>query len=285
MATFGKTTKGANLNEDSSPSQVFGCIYTAPQSGTITKLSLYCQCWGGGPPYHLSMAVYSDNGGVPNALLATSSELDVYDTFLVWRDFTISLAITAGTKYWFFWECGAEIWYMDVYYDNGSSCQGYYGEPGAFPNFPYPFNPDGCSGDYAVSVYATYTPAPPAAPKQGGGGPILWFNKVSWAGNAVGNVKRTQRLQLKIEGSLLRQQTVTNTLKGIRLTKTDMQLRLTGACSRNSTSEVRIIGSCLNKALQSAIAYGSCLKTSSEKVWLRGRNWSSFVRDFLEDED
>ncbi len=149
-ATFGNTSIGANFNNGSA--NPLCTVYTAPANGTVTSISWYgrVQVAGSG-----AAAIYSDSGGAPNVVLAQSSVVSV-PTVAGWNTFTLSQAITSGTPYWL---CVTKDQNYDTQYDTGAANQSTYdvGTPGA--TFPSPW-PGGSSFlNWAISIYATYTPS------------------------------------------------------------------------------------------------------------------------------
>jgi len=148
MATFGKTDIGGS--SDSNTSAVcYACKFTAPEDGTITKVTWYTRLNVAG---NSKVAIYSDDAGDPKNILAVSDEVAV-GTVAGWVDFPISLGITSGVKYWFAKMASQSHHY---WYDAGDVNQ-WAGDAGlTYPNFNDPFDVD-ANQAYEVSVYATYT--------------------------------------------------------------------------------------------------------------------------------
>lgn len=142
MATFGYTVIGATTAVGTSPA---GTKFTAPESGTITKIWYYSFAGTA-----TRTAVYADSAGSPAAKLAESTEVTPGNG--VWAEYPLSLAITGGTVYWLMgWGC-------DTKYDTGDANQGGYQTGQTYPTWPDPFN-ETALNDAKLSIYAEYTPS------------------------------------------------------------------------------------------------------------------------------
>jgi hypothetical protein len=130
--------------------------FQSPQTGTITKLTLYSQIYAGTPK--IRGVIYADSGGVPDGLLGYGDEVTVPASW-AWLDLTgLNVPITAGTNYWIGYIVG--ISGSDHIYDKvtfNTSYTIYYGDD-AYSDGPS--NPAGSMTSAAgqvMSVYATYT--------------------------------------------------------------------------------------------------------------------------------
>lgn len=142
--SFGKTdVGGSSAYRDEN---LFGSKFTLSEAGDLTKISAYLK-WG---EANCKAGIYSDNVGVPNALLANSGEVAV--SAEQWYDFTLSYSASAAT----YWLVIIDAGDSHYYYSAGSSNQFVYESVvyGAFPN-PFP-TPDGYQSR-AMSIYANYT--------------------------------------------------------------------------------------------------------------------------------
>jgi len=141
MATFGKTSVGASTNDQGSE-RIRACRFQLTEAGTVTKITAYLNKTG-----NVYAAIYDDNAGVPNNLKASSGAVSV--SGWAWYDFTVNVALSAG-YYWLCFRAPSLYWK----YDAGVTNQEAYKLSGTFPD---PFGtPDGY-GNYANSIYATYT--------------------------------------------------------------------------------------------------------------------------------
>ncbi len=80
------------------------CAWNPSESKTVSAVKIFASAVGGTlAATDLVCDVYSDNAGVgPNASLATTSTVTATPTGAAWVEFTgFSLALTAGTQYWF----------------------------------------------------------------------------------------------------------------------------------------------------------------------------------------
>lgn len=95
-ATFGTTAKQSSAEDLIVSAHAYAWKYTAPETGTITKLSLYGKLASGTGT--AKMALYSVVAGTITDRLAVSSAVSMDTTEQTW-DFPLSYAITAGTEY------------------------------------------------------------------------------------------------------------------------------------------------------------------------------------------
>jgi len=151
--TFGNTHVGDELSSNP-PTYLSACKFTAPDDGTITKITAYI--WQRSGASNAKVAIYADNSGVPGNLLAESSNEVAIPATGDWEDFTISLPITKDTDYWFALFAGDGVRYV---YDLGSPNQLSYTWGNSYPTFPYTFDENyGPSyHNWSASIYATYT--------------------------------------------------------------------------------------------------------------------------------
>ena len=114
MANFGYETIGGT---EAAATQPTATKWTAPASGDITSMTMYCGVSVGTTKYR--MAVYANSGSAPAGKLAESaSELTLVSGTdgLAWRSLNVSLAITSGTVYWlaFFADSGGARTFWDA---------------------------------------------------------------------------------------------------------------------------------------------------------------------------
>jgi hypothetical protein len=95
--TFGLTAIG-DMDDGNDPDYKSLSSYVCGHTGTITKLTAYFYA---NPPGNVRLAIYSDNGGVPDALLGVTNEVSVGGSFS-WVDFPFAspVNVTAATTYW-----------------------------------------------------------------------------------------------------------------------------------------------------------------------------------------
>ena len=156
MATFGKTTVGADVNLRIDMKD--GCRYLLGENGKATSIHVYFNTSG----FHAKAAVYRDSLGVPGALIvASASELI---SSVGWHTFSITPTDLTAGYYW-----------LSVVCDD-TSAQGRMGAGltnqhcWMFPptvyvtEFTDPFGTPAGYEAKATSIYCTYTPTPPPAP-------------------------------------------------------------------------------------------------------------------------
>lgn len=162
-ATFGKSDIGGTSGDQSS-GYVICSSYTSPEDGTAIGITMY---YAGiiGTEKTGESAIYSDNAGVPENLLARS---DTFEIAAGWNFANISLAISASTTYWlcnnnndvtaghslYVYDAGGTNQFRyDSVNPSGNCIEGCPPDEDAFSN---PFVLTG-SSNRAMSIYVTYT--------------------------------------------------------------------------------------------------------------------------------
>ncbi len=126
--------------------------FTASSSGTISQISVYLVDTG---PNVFKVAVYSDNAGAPDTLLATSAGTGSSTTTPSWQTAAISLSVTSGVSYWFaVLGAGNLIMNYDVV---GSGNKTADDGTNTYPTFNDPFNVSNYYTGTTVSIYADVT--------------------------------------------------------------------------------------------------------------------------------
>ncbi len=98
--TLGNTTTGTTAGSNDA-NHISASRFTMPQgrSGAVTSLSVYVAAPVSASPRNLfQVAIYSDNGGKPGTLLASSSSQAL--TPNSWNTANLSVALQAGVNYW-----------------------------------------------------------------------------------------------------------------------------------------------------------------------------------------
>jgi hypothetical protein len=163
MATFGKTTDGAS-NSASSADRFWLSQATPSTSGTVVTGHTRADMSTAGGSTEMRFVIYSDSGGEPGSLLATSAEvINTADPGSpIWHSFTFSggniIDVTAGTPYWLGmgWD------------DPGTPTIRWYRNATAglrreriftYPNFPASFGTADATNSGPLDAYVTYTEA------------------------------------------------------------------------------------------------------------------------------
>lgn len=156
---FGQTTialtPSAGLNADFKRGSLF--TIASPSTFHLVGLSAYLDGLGAASgSQQVSMALYSNSGGVPANLLATSNTVTISAGQVAgWVHFsTPSTSLTAGS-YWIVIHSGAT---GGIIRDFGTSGGSWYGNSDTFADgSSNPFG-SGTSGSTTMSVYAVFTP-------------------------------------------------------------------------------------------------------------------------------
>lgn len=181
MATFGKTTNGADQSQSSTDRKKVSSAVPA-SSGTATSITIRGRITAENTV--IKGVIYSDNAGAPDALLAVSDEITVNST--TEQDWTGALsggqqiAITSGTTYWIGWhQKDPGSGFFEISRDGTAGLS----QTNTDSYTDGPTNPFGVPTAEAgpVDVYVTYTEA------TGGGGTEPLVRGATGASGATGS--------------------------------------------------------------------------------------------------
>lgn len=154
MATFGKPPPVGGTQQQTWQSNLkLACKFTAPEAGTITKLSCYHALVANSQNHQ--GVLYDDNAGTPNNLLANSASVMV-DTTLQWWDFVLNYVMAAAEVLWLGVWCES-FNSPHFYYDAGAVGQLKQDNSDAAP-LDDPWVDVDSTWAREMSIYATYTP-------------------------------------------------------------------------------------------------------------------------------
>ncbi|HEU4603743.1 MAG TPA: hypothetical protein VFS24_17340 [Steroidobacteraceae bacterium] len=161
MATFGTSSAQGGGTDNPSSNYVWIKATSTPASnGTLTAIHIWCSQILAG---NIAAALYSDSGGVPDALIASNETGVAIPSSPGDASIAVSASITAGTQYWF----GIRTHGLggDAAIDFGSATgTELYFESSAGGNFPATVGtPGGSDASERWTVWGEYTPS-------GGGG-------------------------------------------------------------------------------------------------------------------
>jgi subtilisin family serine protease len=160
--TFGKTTVGASTDPaDADWKRVDS--FTISQAVAVTKLTIYLQRLASGQQV-LKGVIYADQGGAPGSLVAASNDV-AFGTSANsgWFDLPLASSVTLqpGT-YWIGLIDGQSTDVFGLRYDTSSTGNALAQD--AYADGPSdPFGPPNRIDSEQISVYATYSSAPPPA--------------------------------------------------------------------------------------------------------------------------
>jgi hypothetical protein len=157
--TFGDTSVHSQSAADNGALDAY--VATLPVYGTVTSMSVYLKTHSGSN--QVSMAIYSNSGGVPGTLLAQTSSVVAT---VGWNTLSISpgsVSLSAGT-YWL----AVQLSGTDkIAYDGGGTGANNRYRTYTYGSFPSTFGTASAGGWYA-SIYASYvvfpTPSPTPTP-------------------------------------------------------------------------------------------------------------------------
>lgn len=155
--TFGKTTIGG-LGAWTVPDKKTGSLYSLPVAATIYSISCYMAANIG--TCSARTAIYSNNAGAPDALLAVSQEITGIDTTLAWRTFDLITPVELMPgDYWLVIHGGDGNWrwrYSDGNPNQNVSAADIYADGPSDP-----FGTPTAYSAFALSIYASYISWPP----------------------------------------------------------------------------------------------------------------------------
>ncbi len=156
--TLGHNAIGANLDEGFNGTIIANKITTGSNAVSLTSISAYIDNIqpGGGDNYVVGL--YSDSGGVPGSLLASSTQGTL--TSFSWNQLSISYTLAPSTSYWLAFSTnttGAGYHYVPYDTPTVSGLRTYMSYGNAGVDMPSTFTSSGLSNNYVDSIYATGT--------------------------------------------------------------------------------------------------------------------------------
>ncbi len=191
LSTFGTTTPGLSTDTASAGLKEVS-KYTAPSSGSVTKLTGYVSGVGAGSGSQPVRAVmYADSGGVPGALLGVSNAVTITaGRSWGWVDFTFptAVSVSAGTV-WMGYIAGTTSDLTQLRYDTALGDLRWNTNTGGYAAGPTnPFGAGNVSNIH-YSLYATYTPGntPPVPTITSPASSLTWKvgDPISFSGQAT----------------------------------------------------------------------------------------------------
>lgn len=153
--TLGNNQIGGQLDDGNANHMNGSKVTTGSSAAALKSLSVYVGSVSASPNDKYQLAVYSDNGGSPDTLIASTAVGTL--TANSWNTLPISVTLNAGTSYWLMYNTnGSDGLHNNMRYSGGSSGQGAYSASGAaFGSWPSSFG--GVVKDSAAySLYASY---------------------------------------------------------------------------------------------------------------------------------
>lgn len=148
--TFGYTSIGTTT--DTPSTEVTASKFQLSETGTVSSISVYLNALSG--TVNAKTAIYADSTGLPQALIAESSEKTSINTSPTWQELTISQELEAGT----YWLAVRTSGTHQLKYDSGASEQWQQSSTETYPALPDPFNRVTWKAQSRIlSIYATYT--------------------------------------------------------------------------------------------------------------------------------
>ncbi|MDE2400795.1 MAG: DUF1929 domain-containing protein [Burkholderiales bacterium] len=155
-ATLGETTIGGAVDTGDS-NFINGSRYTTPSiGGTVSSISVYVGAADATPMNKYQVAIYSDSGGKPATLIASSGSGTLSAN--AWNTLPITANLQGNTPYWLMYNAnGASPFVNNLKYKSGGT-DAYSQGSIPFGTWPATFGPS-VLGGLQFSIYATYTPS------------------------------------------------------------------------------------------------------------------------------
>ncbi len=153
-ALIGHDTIGAST-DSSNANFINTTRYTAPQTGSITSISVYVSSpISTSPNNQFQVAIYANNSGTPGSLIAQSQSGTL--TGNTWNTLPVTATLQSGTDYWLAYNTNAaNSSSNNTTYDTGSSGQTTW-RAQTFGTWPNPFGTPAGSSNTQTSIYASY---------------------------------------------------------------------------------------------------------------------------------
>ncbi|HET9644071.1 MAG TPA: hypothetical protein VFP68_12095, partial [Burkholderiaceae bacterium] len=154
-ATLGNTAVGSRIDTGDANS-MNGSRFTMPSiGGTVSSMSVYIANIAAAPNNQYQVAIYSDNGGRPATLVASSGTRTLNAN--AWNTVALSARLEANTPYWLMYNTnGNSASVNNMRYSSGGT-DAYSKARTAFGSWPANFG-SSVLGGLRFSIYASYTP-------------------------------------------------------------------------------------------------------------------------------
>jgi hypothetical protein len=124
-------------------------------TGNVTSMSVYVGAVGASPNNQFQLAIYGDQGGLPNTLLAQSALGTLSSNS--WNTLPVSATLQANTSFWLVYNTnGASATVNNMALDPGLGTDAFSTNSVAFGTWPSSFGP-ATLGTETFSIYASYT--------------------------------------------------------------------------------------------------------------------------------
>jgi hypothetical protein len=152
LSTLGVTTVGSVQDVSDSNWMTGSRIVTGSQIASVVSMSVYVGAVGSAPTDQFSVAIYTDAGGSPSALVAHSATGTLIPNS--WNTLSIAATLSPNTAYWLMYNANGSNQTSDnMFYDPDSSNVGAWASR-AFGSWPDPFGAATLAGQ-RYSMYVT----------------------------------------------------------------------------------------------------------------------------------
>jgi hypothetical protein len=129
-------------------------VVNGPQSLSVTSMSAYVGTVQAAPNNQFSLAIYTDVGGSPGALVAQSANGALQAN--AWNTLAITATLSPNTAYWLMYNANGSDGTVDnLFYDNDSANVGAYAAR-TFGSWPSTFGA-AVVGGWRYSIYVSGT--------------------------------------------------------------------------------------------------------------------------------
>jgi hypothetical protein len=158
--TFGLTEAGPLTSAGLTANSKRGSKFTPSEAGTVTELCAFMDGHGGSGGLHqlFSLALYSDNAGVPNAKLAETPGNNVHPNDIgQWYCAPVSWTQVSTQPYWIVVHTGPQAGVARNYFHEPANWYG--GNVDDYSDGPSDIFGNGAAGNRTLTVYAKFIPA------------------------------------------------------------------------------------------------------------------------------
>lgn len=164
QSTLGLTTVGSTVDVFDSNFMTGSRVVVGASPASVTSVSVYVGAIDSAPRNQFSVAIYSDSGGSPSALVAQSSNGTL--SAGAWNTLSVTASLNANTAYWLIYNTnGGNQSVNNLAFDNASSNVGAWAAR-TFGSWPASFGSSSLATQ-RYSIYATVqgsTPVPTSTP-------------------------------------------------------------------------------------------------------------------------
>jgi hypothetical protein len=152
---LGFTSRGGSIDVNDSNYMNGSRFKTGSVGGNTVSMSVFVGNTSSAPNNQYQMAIYSDNGGQPGALLARTGSGTLVSNS--WNTLSLSTHLNANTNYWLMYNTNGANQFANNMRYGSSGRDAYSSNPVSFGSWPSSFG-SSVVGSLKFSIYVTYKP-------------------------------------------------------------------------------------------------------------------------------